>query len=555
MAVNKKVDLSQEISMSNHRRFWHGGTGAAGRMSRRDFIAGSLLAGTALMAGAKAWAQAEPVIPLHCVPPLPPGPGTLFAPADGPLRVRKSVFDLNAGEIARLKNAYAELRKLTQQNANDPRGWYHQGEVHCWYCSGALDNLYGIEIHGGWWFLAWHRAYLYFHEKILGALINDPTFALPYWDWDSCTDDPNDQSGRNRFPGEVYGFPGDTTNPLFDPTRAVGPNDRIDPIWVGPTAMQPIMTAASFTEFGGSGNQELSVVTQPEGDPQQMGALEAGPHGLVHVWTTDPSGFSGAPDMGALASAGFDPVFYAHHANIDRLWDVWIQNPAHANPANSRWLTDQPFLFYDQVQMWTGIFAIQMTNPEDLLLYRYQPPNWPAAAPTAAVATSPRAAPRVAQAAPLSAPLVELSASAEPKVLPPQPTTLQVAVPPAAKARMKALAAPGSASALVLRIDGVEIPADRGAVIQVYVNRPDATVARRAERGYVGSMVIVPSTAPGALHLHRPVHRNFGFALTAEQTDTLANQDDISVTLVPVTGETNKPAEVLRYRRVYLASR
>ena len=75
------------------------------------------------------------------------------------------------------------------------------------------------------------------------------------------------------------------------------------------------------------------------------------------------------------------------------------------------------------------------------------------------------------------------------------------------------------------------------------------------ERGFVGSLVIVPSTAPGALHLHRPVNRNFGFTLSQELAATLAEQDNVSVTLVPVVAEANKPAEVLRYRRVYLASR
>ena len=143
--------------MVNRRDSERAGSGATVRreMRRRDFVAGSLAGGTALMAGANAWAQAGPTIPIVCVPP---------------------------------------------------------GAVHCWYCSGALDGLSGIEIHGGWWFLAWHRAYLYFHEQILGTLIGDPTFALPYWDWDSCTDDPNDVTGRNRFPGEVFGFEGDTTS-------------------------------------------------------------------------------------------------------------------------------------------------------------------------------------------------------------------------------------------------------------------------------------------------------------------------------------------------------
>jgi len=53
-----------------------------------------------------------------------------------------------------------------------------------------------------------------------------------------------------------------------------------------------------------------------------MGNLEGGPHGGVHVWTTDPTLDFQNPksDMGVLASAAFDPVFFAHHANIDRIW-------------------------------------------------------------------------------------------------------------------------------------------------------------------------------------------------------------------------------------------
>jgi polyphenol oxidase len=464
---------------------------------------------------------------------------------------------LSAAEITRLKNAYAELKKLTVQNPNDPRGWHYQGDVHCWYCTGALDSLNGMEIHGGWWFLGWHRAYLYFHEMILGTLIGDPTFALPYWDWDSCTDDPNDKSGRNRFPGDVYGFPGDTANPLYDATRANGPDDRIPTFMVGPTAMRPIKTAASFTDFGGSGNEELPVFANTQGDPQQSGQLEAGPHGGVHLWTTDSRNFSGAPDMGALASAGFDPVFFAHHANIDRLWDVWIQNTAHANPSNERWTTDQPFFFYDQAQNWTAIIISQMTTPEGPLSYRYQPPQWPAqlAAAATTAAAGPRVVPRLAQAAPLSAPVVELSTGAESKVLPSQPTTLQVAMPAPVREQMTTLAAPANPKTLVLRVDGVELPTDRGAVIQVYVNRPDATAALGPGRGYVGSIVIVPSTAPGALHLHKPVARNFGFALTPELAASLSNQANLSVTLVPVTGDAAKPAEFARYRRVYIAPR
>ena len=537
------------------------GIGKLKDLRRREFVTGSLAAGAALAAGAtawRAWSQVTPTptIPIECVPPVPFGQAGAFAAAAGPARVRKSVFELDANEISRLKAAYAALLQITKDN--DPRGWYRQGAVHCWYCSGAADSLNGMEIHGGWWFLAWHRAYLYFHERILSSLIGDPTFALPYWDWDSCSDDTKDMTGRNRFPGEVYGFPNDQSpNPLFDTTRAVGPNDRIPPIYVGPKVMKAILGAKSFADFGGSGNEELPVFAQNQGDPQQAGQLEAGPHGLVHLWTTDPKSFSGLADMGMLAAAAFDPVFFAHHANIDRLWSVWAGMAGHADPSNDRWLSQQPFYFYDQAQTWTEIFINQVIDSEKSLSYRYQPPHWPSGAALAEAmpAHAPTEA-RVAQIAELSAPLAAMSSSGQSKALSGQPTTVQIALPEAARERVNALAAAANPSTtLVLRIDGVEIPADRGAVVQVFVNRPDVTApAEGPEPGYVGSIVIVPSTSPRTLGLRPTITRNYSFPLSKEEAAALSGKDNLSVTLVPVTGA-GKPGEVFSYRQVYLASR
>ena len=170
------------------------------------------------------------------------------------MRIRKSAFDLDASESTRLKAAYAALRRLYEQSPNDARGWLHQGLVHCWYCSGAGDGLNGQEIHGGWWFLPWHRAFLYFHERILAILLGDPAFALPYWDWDT--------PGRNRVP-DVYRTPSDTSNPLFDPTRKAGSNDRIPDFLVGPKEIQSVLGQMTFALFGGAG----------EGASGQMGAI------------------------------------------------------------------------------------------------------------------------------------------------------------------------------------------------------------------------------------------------------------------------------------------
>jgi hypothetical protein len=69
--------------------------------------------------------------------------------------------------------------------------------------------------------------------------------------------------------------------------------------------------------------------------------IEGNVHGYVHC-TVVPCP---APDMGAVGYSANDPVFWAHHANIDRMWDCWtsLGNP---NPQNAQYLAKK-FSFVD----------------------------------------------------------------------------------------------------------------------------------------------------------------------------------------------------------------
>lgn len=533
--------------MSDQRRDKDTSPASSGGLRRRDLMTGSL-AGAVAFSASRAWAQLGPTVPEHCVPPIPPGVPVAFTPvANTPTRVRKSAFELSDPEIDKLKSAYQALRNLAQQNPDDPRNWFHQGQVHCWYCSGAIDGLWGTEIHGSWWFLPWHRSYLFFHEQILGSLIGDPTFALPFWDWDT--------PGRDLFPFKTYGMPNDASNPLSDKSRAVGPNDRIPSQYVGTRMMQRVLGAATFTDFGGSSDQAAQ---------NQMGILEGGPHGAVHVWTCDPKvDFNNPkPDMGVLASAAFDPVFFAHHANIDRIWDKWIKEPGsnHANPNSPAWL-GQNFFFYDQAKNWTYISPSQMLEPE-LLSYRYQPPQQQPTPPVVAAAPpGPRPQVRLAQLPQLSAPVVDLSQGGAAKTLTPDPLSVRAALPQEGKQRLNAVggmtAAPtGGAQHVILRIEGVQIPSDRGALVNVFVNKPDATAATSTEDpAFAGTIAVVANQAPSAAGHAHPVVRNFGFDITRIASQ-LGNVNDITVTLVPATGSGEKPSGIsLRYNRIYIATR
>jgi polyphenol oxidase len=240
------------------------------------------------------------------------------------------------GEIQKLKDAYKAMRDLAVSDPNDPRGFAHQANVHCWNC-GQSD-----QIHFQWAFFAWHRAYLYFHERILGKLIGDEDFRLPYWSWDNPA---------HRSLPPPYTNPNDATNPLFNSTRTKTPTDQLSDALVGEEVIEGVLTLGTFAEFGGT-------ATSP-------GSPEGTPHGPVHVWV--------GGNMSTFANAAKDPVFYAHHANVDKLWSDWNRlDAAHTNPIDAAFL-NLTFTFFDENKVWRSIKASQVLDHEHRLRYVYGP--------------------------------------------------------------------------------------------------------------------------------------------------------------------------------------
>ncbi|MED6212996.1 hypothetical protein PIB30_089007, partial [Stylosanthes scabra] len=75
------------------------------------------------------------------------------------------------------------------------------------------------------------------------------------------------------------------------------------------------------------------------------GTLELVPHNIVHNWTGDITQ-PNTENMGAFYSAARDPIFYSHHANVDRMWSIW-NSFNRKDIDDSDWL-DSSFLFYDE---------------------------------------------------------------------------------------------------------------------------------------------------------------------------------------------------------------
>lgn len=195
--------------------------------------------------------------------------------------------------------------------------------------------------HGAPGFFTWHRAYLMAFENALRVLGCQVT--LPYWDWSSgpSTGVP----AACRLATYVNRVGATVANPLYSgPRPAGGQTDRradIDTTAYDDlaTGAQAAMTAATFTSFQ---NQVSGV------------------HGSVHGRT--------GGDMGSVPTAGYDPIFYLHHANVDRLWADWQVTHPGPLPAAEASFQLQPFPRPYSIAWQTG----SDVESTDVLGYRYR---------------------------------------------------------------------------------------------------------------------------------------------------------------------------------------
>jgi len=61
--------------------------------------------------------------------------------------------------------------------------------------------------------------------------------------------------------------------------------------------------------------------------------LDNSPHGVIH---TSVGGFGGTLSRGGRSAN--DPIFWAHHGNVDRLWNRWLDQPGRQNLTNAAFL-------------------------------------------------------------------------------------------------------------------------------------------------------------------------------------------------------------------------
>jgi hypothetical protein len=249
--------------------------------------------------------------------------------------LRKSITALTPAEIASLRKGYAQMiawNSAPHGSANFKRSLIYWANMHAYFgngCAGAgglsAAGMSGLSAqnpttpdenttwctceHGTVQFLTWHRMYLYYFEKVLQAAAGDPKLRLPYWDYETDGHIP----AAYRSP--TYVLNGATVpNPLFIANRKSTLNAGTATLTAAVVSTAGAMPATSYAPFNS--------------------AIEQTPHGAVHCAT----GVGGCPTgyMGAVPAAGNDPIFYSHHANIDRLYECWLKvNPAQRLPSGA----------------------------------------------------------------------------------------------------------------------------------------------------------------------------------------------------------------------------
>jgi tyrosinase len=211
--------------------------------------------------------------------------------------VRRNIATLSSTDpiVQSYKDAVAAMKALP---SSDPRSWTRQAQIHFDHCP-----------HGNYFFLSWHRAYLFAFEQICRELSGNEDFALPYWHW---------QKNRS-IPSHFWGG---ASNPLFNGTRDVGPTDMLSDEWVGASVLEGILDEPNFFLFASAKS------TAPRGTGGGTGSLEGTPHNRVHGWIRG--------DMGGYHSP-LDPIFWCHHNMVDCMWVNWNIERGHPNTNDPDW--------------------------------------------------------------------------------------------------------------------------------------------------------------------------------------------------------------------------
>lgn len=451
------------------------------------------------------------------MPPPPPLPLN---------NIRKSITSLNATELASLRRGIAQMiawNSAPHGSANFKRSLRYWANMHAYIGAGcskdsglSYPGMSGLSLqskatpdeiatwctcqHGTIQFLTWHRMYLFYFEQVLQQASGDSNLRLPFWDYETDGHIPPAYRAPTYVDGGVS-----KPNPLYIANRQAQLN-------AGTAALTPAVTSTA----GALPSTTYSPFNT---------ALEQTPHGSVHCATgvaSCPSGY-----MGYVPSAGNDPIFYSHHANIDRVYECWLRvNPTARLPNNAAQLAAHFSFINGSGTLVSSKVGDMVTLAQ--LHYRY---------------ASGGGCPLVIRFPPIHVQLerpFHVYPLTGPIILQRGTTTVPLKLAPTTRKQMLTAPAPkGRALRSMLVIDGLSYDEPPGVLYEVYVQ------GTGGKRVLVGVINFFNDTAPH----HDDMQGMRGMADTASRTfdatdalTSLGVSGDASLVLVPTTGITGGTA-------------
>jgi hypothetical protein len=333
--------------------------------------------------------------------------------------------------------------------------------------------------------------YLYWFERIVRRASGNYGWALPYWAWDSASERTLPTMFQN----------GTSLSQLYTVNR--------DPNINNGSASLPAGDVSYASDFS----------TTVFSTPSQTGAndtFQDTPHGAVHV---DVGGASGW--MTSILTSAQDPIFYLHHANCDRLWQVWRANYGGSDPVNDATWTGKTYTFFNENGAAVTMTACQIINAAQQLNYVYQN------GPTLSQETCPSPAKPPCHIRILPFPLQFA------KIPPLGDQTVPISVPLSADARGQLLKLAESRSeAVYLQLSGVETAHQPGVVWGTYVGPAPverAETNRANHPALVGNVVLFGTGIRSVMpRMFRPAV--FSFRLSKTVLASLKDSDKLVIT-------------------------
>jgi len=208
------------------------------------------------------------------------------------------------------------MKKKAEVIAALPKEYQADAEAVWDGCQAHPYNPSNPEQYQQWYFLPWHRLMLSEFEGVIREVLHDETFTLPYWN-------PVTGNDADLVLPAVFRAPGTT---LYNGTRWpwVNGGERIDILYRDWLSLDAL-------------NEDF-YIDSPTGSHGFNPKLDTNPHFLTHLAV--------GGDMADFATVGGDPLFYLHHANLDRIWESW-NRLGHTNPTDPKYL-NRTFAYGDR---------------------------------------------------------------------------------------------------------------------------------------------------------------------------------------------------------------